>query len=176
MFGDIFRTGVADSDGGVGAGGFLQQDISDGFADDIAAADDHHFRAFCFDAGADQHLLNTVGCAGQIGRLADDHPADIDRVEAIDILIGVNGIQDAGFVDVFGQGKLDEDSVNFRVLIILANQGQQRLFRNVGGLVLLYGIIAQLMGGFLLGPDITLRSRILSNENRDQSGSHPASF
>ncbi len=51
-------------------------------------------------------------CAGNQRRLAGRELADIDRMEAIDVLGGIDEVQHLLAIDVFGQRQLDENAVH----------------------------------------------------------------
>jgi hypothetical protein len=90
-------------------------------------------------------------------------------VETIHVLVRIDGEQDLLIVDVFGQGKLHQDAVNFWILVVLVDESQQRLLIQVGGLIILDGVKTEFMGGFLLGTDVTLRSGIFTYQDGYQT-------
>jgi hypothetical protein len=124
VVGEIFCAGVADGDCGVAEGAFLDEDIGQGFTDDIASANDYDVGAFDFDAGFEQKLNDAVRGAGEKSFLARNHFAYVDRMKAVDILGGVDGEKDLRFVDMFWQRELDKDTVNFRVFVQFVDNRQ----------------------------------------------------
>ena len=161
---------MADGDGGVAHGRFLDQQVGDGLADDVAAADDDDLGAVELDAAADQELEDAVGRAGQIGLLPDDHAADIDGMEAIDILGRIDGQQDFVFVDMLGQRELHEDAVDAGVFVEAVDQGQQFGLGCGGREAIVRGVHADLLAGLFLGGDIGGAGRIASDQDHRQTG------
>ena len=114
-FGEVLCAAVAEGYGAVEP--FAGEEVCDGCADDVAAADDHAvftggFNSVAFEEGADAH-----GGGGDEGVFAKNHAADVDGGEAVDIFVGGDGVDDVLLVDVFGKGQLDYESVNFWVIV-----------------------------------------------------------
>ena len=63
MLRHVSATRVAERDGGVGVLGLLAKDRRHWFADNVAPAEDHHFRALDRHAGADEQFVHAAGCA-----------------------------------------------------------------------------------------------------------------
>ena len=110
---------MADGDGGVSPRCLLEQYIGDRLAHDVAPADNDHLGALNLGAGTDKQLLDASRGAGHIVRLAYHQLAHVHRVEAVNILLGVDGVEDFLLVEVLGQRQLDQDAVNLGVLIEL---------------------------------------------------------
>ena len=68
-------------------------------------------------AGTDQQLLDSGGSAGHIVRFAYHQLAHVYRVEAVYVLLRVNGVEDFSLVQVLGQGQLHQDTVNLGVFV-----------------------------------------------------------
>jgi len=114
--GEVAGAGVADGDGAVGAGFFLEGEQRDGFTDDEGAAEDDHVFALQVGAGAGEEFHDAGGGAGdKAGVVFLGDLADVDRVEAIDVLVRGEAAEGRGFVEVFGQGRLDQNTVDGRV-------------------------------------------------------------
>jgi hypothetical protein len=64
--------------------------------------------------------------------LAGAELADIDEMEAVDILVGRDGLDDLAGIDVIGQRKLDQDAVDGRIGVEVGDQPEQRVLRGVG--------------------------------------------
>ena len=82
------------------------------FADDFAAPEHHHVSAGGFDVVVNEQLLNPLRRAGQKPRPALNEQADVLRMKRIDIFQRMHGIENALFVDLLRQWKLDENAVN----------------------------------------------------------------
>ena len=60
----------------------------------------------------DQQLLNAGGSAGPEALQADHQLPDVHRVEPVHILPVVDGFDHPLLIDVFREGKLDQDAVD----------------------------------------------------------------
>src|SRR5689334_14891916 len=90
---------VADRHGGVGVLRLLHQDSRHWFPDDVAAPEDHHFRAVHPDIRTDEQLVHTGGRAGPEAISVAQHEfADIDRIKTVHILVWRNRGKDSGLV------------------------------------------------------------------------------
>jgi hypothetical protein len=49
-------------------------------------------------------------------------------MESVHILVRIDGIENFFFINVFGQGQLDQDTVDAVVLVVLVDQRQQIRF------------------------------------------------
>ena len=54
-------------------------------------------------------------------------------MESVNVLVGVDGVDHRGLVDVLGERELDQDAVDLGIAIQLANQGQQFGLAGLGG-------------------------------------------
>ncbi len=95
----------------------LEHDVGDRFADDVTSTDHHYLRPFNLGARPNEKLLDAGGGAGEVVRLADHQLAHVYRVEAIHVFPGVDGEEDFFLVQVFGEGQLYQDTVDFRVVV-----------------------------------------------------------
>ena len=156
----------------------MQHHIGDGFSDNIGAADNDHLGTAGFNSGTDDHLLNTGRCAGGKSHLvsADHQPAHINRMKSIHIFVGINGIQHLFVIDMFGEGKLDQNSVDVVVVIISFNQGQKILFGNIFRLAVLNFTESKSIGCLNLERNIGHGSGIFPNQNSDKPGNNPVLF
>ena len=152
---------------GVGTGPLLAEHDGNGLADDIGTANDHDFGPGHFDARAHQHFLNARRRTGQetYGIAADNHTAQIDGVESVDVLVRIDGVNDLVFVDMLGERKLDKDTVDGRIPVVLVDQREKRLFADVRGLVVLNLMKAERQRRLHLQGHITDGSRIFSDQN-----------
>ena len=67
---------------------------------------------FEIDAGLVEQLHAAVRRAGEERLLADEHPADVLRVEPVDVLGRVDRLDDGLLIDVVRQRELHEDAVD----------------------------------------------------------------
>ena len=67
----------------------------------------------------------------EIAGAVEDKGAHVARVEAVNVLVGGDGLDDRLFVYLGRQGKLDENAVEFRVPVQFLDTGKDLLFRGV---------------------------------------------
>ena len=145
------------------------------FADNVRAAYDYDLGAGCLEPRAYDQLLYSSRGAGQKLRLfASDHQAsDIDRVEAINIFIRINGVEDLLFIDMLRHRQLDKYAVNLRVFVVLIDKLEKIGLGYFSRLAVLDRVKTDFMCCFLLGCDITDRRRVLAYEDCNQTGNYP---
>jgi len=85
---EIVSAGVTDRRRCVALWGFLDEQISEGFADDIRTADDDHIRARSLDLVGRQQFLDAVWGTGLESRVAGDKSTDVFGVETVNVLAG----------------------------------------------------------------------------------------
>lgn len=116
--GKIPCAGVADGDGGVGEGRFSEEEESGGFADDKGATENDDMAPFGGDPVPAEHFDDTGGGTGdESAGILLDEAAEVGGGKAVDILMRGDGVENGLFVNVFGEGCLDEDSVDGGVLV-----------------------------------------------------------
>lgn len=131
-----------------------------GVADDVAATDNDGAEAgHVCDAGVLEELDAACGGAGEEERVAGlgGEVADVERVEAVDVLLGADGLGDAALcvrVDVVAEGQLDEDAVDADVLVELADALDDVLLACAVGELDVGVAHATLFGSELLHPDV----------------------
>ena len=88
----------------------------DGLADDLAATDDDDVLARGVVTVADEHLAYTCRSRGGEPLATLGQEADVEGVEGVHVLQGVDGLDDGILIDVIWQWQLDEDAVDVRVV------------------------------------------------------------
>ncbi|VTR68175.1 conserved hypothetical protein [Desulfosarcina cetonica] len=176
--GQILGARMHDGHGSVGARAFLHHHVGDGFAHDVGATHDDHFGAAGLNAGAHDHLLDAERRARRkFDFLAPDHQtADVDRMEPVDILVRIDGVEHFFLINVLGQGQLNQDTVDAVVLVVLVDQGQKIRFGNIHRLAVLNFLESDAVGGFDLEGHIGNGCRVLAHEDGDQPGNHAVLF
>ena len=86
-------------------------------------------------------------------------------MESVDVLVRIDGVNDLVFVDMLGERKLDKDTVDGRIPVVLVDQREKRLFADVRGLVVLNLMKAERQRRLHLQGHITDGSRIFSDQN-----------
>ena len=170
---EVRRRGVAHGHRGVGALALLDEHGRQRLADDVAPAADDDVLAVRAVAAADEELDDAVGRAGQRAGLAPQHLADVDRMEAVDVLIRGNEVDDLLGADVFRQGQLDEEAVVAVVAVEAVDLAEDLLLGRVGRHADRRLEDADLLGGLGLGRHIGDRSGILADQDDGQAGHVP---
>ena len=126
----VSRAGVADRHGCVAA----QEKHGNRDAHDVAATNHHSVLSSNLHVVAVEQLDAALWCAGYEERITTLHGkfADVQGVEAVHVLLDGNGVQDALFVDVLGERKLHEDSVDIRIRVQFHDRLQQ-VFLHLSG-------------------------------------------
>ena len=160
--GEVAGFRVGDCDGAV----FVQEQNRDGFADDVAAADDYGVFAGEVDAGGFDELDAACGSAsGKAVLPAEEQGSGVQGVEAVYVLCGVDVGEDFTLVQVFGQGKLHEDAVDVWVGVQGSDKVDKLLFGCVALQVVCGGFNADLLacGDFVF--DVDFACGVLANED-----------
>ena len=111
-------------DGGV-AMLLLQHELHHGFAHDVAAPHYDALPAGGGDAVAPEEGEDAQwGGADEAGQ-ADGEAADIDGVEAVDVLAMVDGLDDFLAVDVAREGQLDDEAVDASIVVELVDFAEE---------------------------------------------------
>jgi hypothetical protein len=100
--------------------------------------------------------------------------ADVQEMEAVDVLVGRYGLGDALLVDVLRQRQLDQDAVDSRIAIQAVDECQDFPFGCVRVQRVLHGVKAAILGRSLLVSYIDLARRIVANEDDGEPGSDAA--
>src|SRR5712664_699391 len=167
-FGQIARFGMADGDSGVG----VHQEQGHGFADDVAAAEDDGVGAFDLDVVAAQNFHAAGGSAGDQAGASADQATEVDGMKTVHVLGGIDGFQDALGIDLRGKRKLDENPVNVVVAIQVFDDGEQIESGHGGRRGEERAGKAELFAGGNLAFDVKLRSGILADKDRRETGTN----
>ena len=161
---------MADRDGGVGAFLPLHQQQSQGFAHDLAAAADNHPLAGWVVPVAQQDLLDRSGGAWNKHRAALNQPADVVRMDAINVFPGVYRFNDSLGVYLPGQRELDQKAVEPRVTVDFVDQVQHLFMRGAGGESEGFAENARFLACPALVADVDRRSGVVSDQRHRQPG------
>ena len=77
-------------------------------------------------------------------------------MEAVHVLLGVDGVEDLFLVEVLRQGELAEDAVDLGVLVELIDEGEERFLGGVRRQVVPLGVHTEFLAGLFLGADVDL--------------------
>mmetsp|Transcript_4723 Transcript_4723/g.13361 ORF Transcript_4723/g.13361 Transcript_4723/m.13361 type:complete len:220 (+) Transcript_4723:1643-2302(+) len=171
-----------DGDGGIA----MHEEHGDGKADEVGPADDHGVLALEVDATAVQKLDASLRSAGNVeGNRGKVGPLDlgtanvgagaaegggVEGMQTVDVLLGVDAVQDSILVNVLGQGELDQNAIDGRIGVQLGNLSRQSFHGNVRGIIKSKGRDATFLAGLLLHPDVRLRIATFADENDGQAG------
>ena len=100
--------------------------------------------------------------------------ADVDRVEAVDVLVRIDRAEHGAGVDVLGQRHLAEDAVDLGIGVEPGDQRQQRVLRGLGRQAVLERADADLLAGLDLAADIDLARRIVADQDHGEAGARLA--
>ena len=122
------------------------------------------------DAVPAQRLDDPGGGAGDEAGLVEPEPADVHRVEAVDVLLRVDPVEDVARRQARGQRQLDEDAVDPRVGVELVEERQEvgrggRRRQDVAE-----AGEAGLGAGAGLRADVDPRCRVVADQNDGETG------
>ena len=90
-------------------------------ADDIARADNDDVFALERNILVFKQLQHPIGRTGRKYRASRHESADIVEMEAVNILVDRNGVQDARHIERWRQRQLNQDAVNGRIIVEVSN-------------------------------------------------------
>ena len=97
-------------------------------------------------------------------------------MEAVDVLRRVHSRENRLFVDMLGQGELDEDAIHGVIRIKAVDQGYKIVLRRIGGNAVLEAFHARLDGRLDLGSDVSGARRMFSDQNDGKAGGASCAF
>ena len=112
--------------------------------------------------------MTPSGSRPDVRRPAEDELAEVQGMEPVDVLHGVERANHACLVDVVRQWELDEDSVDRVVRVQLLDLLQELLLGRLRRKADVPRVDAHLRGSRVLEPDVDVRGRIVADENRRQ--------
>ncbi len=116
-------------------------------------------------------LHTACGGAGQEVIIPYHNLADIDRVECIHILFGIDRIDDGLFIKMLRQRKLAQNAVNFAVIVELLDQRKKLGFGGFGGKRIFPRGVADLGASLLFVVDVYAGSGVVTDDNHRKAGS-----
>ena len=145
--------------------GLAGHEVGGGSADDVAAANDDTMLALGFDIVALEEGADALGSGGDESFLAEDHASDVYRGEAVNILVGRDGVDDLLLVDMLGQRELDDETVNLVVVVEEVDDLEQFGFVDIFGKTIDGREESDLGAGFLFVGDIGLAGAVVADED-----------
>ncbi len=169
--GQIAGAGVAEGDGGVAWYGFAHHEKCGGFADNLAAPENDDMASFGLDTAVADEFDDTGGGTGDeaaIVFLAES--ANVDGIEAVDVFMRGDAVEGLGFVDMGREGCLNEDAVDFGVVVEGVNGIKEGFFRDVFRQEVQAAVDADALGGLLLFTDVGDGCGIVSDADKSDCG------
>src|SRR5882724_5887238 len=144
---------------------FVEQQLHQRAANQIGAADDERVHAL----QRGMHALGQDDAAErrawrQRGKAAGE-PAGIVRVQPVDILGRIDGVDDGFGVKRFRQRQLDENAVHGRIAVEFSNQRQQIGLRNISRQFMLERRHAGFLGVLVLAADVDLAGGVVADKH-----------
>ena len=141
----------------------LEQEQRHGFADDIAAS--HDYGVFPRDGNfvALEQLDDACGRTGLQAVPAGCQQADVIRMESIDVFLGRHGQQNAAGIDLGGERKLHQNTVDLRTPVQLGHNSEKIFSRTRHGRGDGFVVNAELAGCLGLVADVDFGARIVAN-------------
>ncbi len=173
VVGQVTRPGVAEGHGGVLRPPGEQQ--AQRTADGDAPADHHDLGAVDRHVVLPQEPDDAARRAGQRGVDHVDQPAQVDRVEAVGVLGGVDALQQGHRVEVARQRELHDVAVAGRVGVELVDDVLDLAGRRVGGQLALDRGDADLGAVAVLAGDVDVAGRVVADQDGAQTRVTPAS-
>jgi len=168
--GEVAGAGMAEGDGAVGG----EQERRHRLADDVAAADDHRPAARELDFRAPEQLHHPGrGGGDETARLAAPEAPDVDRVEAVHVLLRSDALQHPAGVEVGGQRQLDEEAVDLRIAVEGVHGGLELSLRGRGGERHGAAGDPHLGAGPRLRGDVDPRSGVVAHQQGGEAGGTP---
>ncbi len=150
----------------------LQQQARHRLADDIRTTDDDCIEARQIGAKMildHQHAAGRRAWHERVGGISRSQFADVDEMEAIDVLGRRYRLRDRLFVEVTRQRELHENAVNFLVIIELINQLEHVFLRRVRVERMLHRVKAAAFCAFAFVAHIDLACRVLPDDHNCES-------
>ena len=166
QLGDVLGFAVADGHGAVEP--FARKEVGDGGADDVAAAEHYAVLARGFDTVAFEQGADAHGGGGDEGLFTQDHAAYVDGCEPVNVLVGRDGVDDVLLVDMLGQGKLDDEAVDFGVGVEKVDGAEQLLLGDGLREAVDGGDESDLVAGFFLVGHVGLAGTVVAYDDRGQ--------
>ena len=148
----------------------LTQQERRGHPDDGGPADDDRVAAFDLDPGAAQDLDRGVRRGRQEAVVAETEQPGVHRVDPVDVLGRIDRVDDRSQPDGAGKRHLDDDAIDGRVVVELADRG-----RDLG-----FGRLALELDEAAIDPDLVAaaedplevdrRRRVLADDDDPQPG------
>jgi len=154
-------------------GVFVEQQLQQGTADQIGAADDdgvHAFQRRMHALGQDDAAERRAG--RERGKSAGETPGVV-RMQSIDVLGGIDGVDDRLSMQRFRQRQLHQNAMHGGIAIELSDQGQQIILRDVFRQYVLERCHAGGLGLLVLAADVDLAGGVAADQHHREPGRDP---
>ncbi len=159
---EILRARVADRHGRM----LSEEEHRHRLADDLAAADDDRLLPSQLHSVLLEHHHHTRGRSRDEERLAEIQTAGVQNVEAVDVLVGIDGAEHRRLVHVIWKRQLDEDAVDLRVVVEVVDERENLVLRRRRIEPDVTCVDPRLRRGALLEPDVHVGRRVVTDQHR----------
>lgn len=166
MMAQVFCKAVGDGGGAAGQ----QQLHAHRATDDIGGANDHRIEAVGVDIVAFQQGHDTARSARTQARRALAQAANVVRMEAVDVFIRRDALENFDVIDPCRQGQLNQNTVDGLIGIQSVDKLQQLGFAGGFREIVRAGDEAHFFTCFALAADINLRGRVAADQHDGQPG------
>ena len=164
MMAQVFCKAVGDGGGAAGQ----QQLHAHRATDDIGSANDHRIEAVGVDIVAFQQGHDTARSARTQARRALAQAANVVRMEAVDVFIRRDALENFDVIDPCRQGQLNQNTVDGLIGIQSVDKLQQLGFAGGFREIVRAGDEAHFFTCFALAADINLRGRVAADQHDGQ--------
>ena len=147
-----------------------EQQLRHRFADDVGAAEHEGAQPLQRAQPVLQHRQAAARRARRQRLAAGRQPAGVDDVEAVDILVRVDGVEHGGLGDAVRQRQLHQDAMDGGIVVQAPHQREQRFPVRIRRQLVLEGVQPGLDGRPALVADIDLARRILADQHDGEAG------
>ncbi len=154
---------------------FLTKHRSKRFADDIASSQNYDFCAVGFHIGPEEQFTNARRCArSKTCQVVEYQFADVHRMKTINILFRLNARIDSRFRIIFWQRRLNQDSMESRIIIQFLNSLEQCSFATIFGQSVCFRKDAEFRASLFLATNIDFRGRVFTDAHEREAGLNTA--
>ena len=166
----VLRVTVADRDSRI----LAEQEMEHRLADDVAAADDDGALTVNRDAGELEHAQTAERRAGHESRLSRHEAADVDGMEAVDVLLWADALEDLRLVrgNLLGQRQLHEDAMDLHIGVERIDLRDELVFCRRLGHLNDFGVDAERLARLVLVAHVDLRGRIRADDDDGKARLH----
>ena len=165
--GKVLRSGMANSNRAV----LLKQKQCHRLADYVTATDNHALLAGWIYLVKFKQLHNARRRTREKIVLSKHYFADVFGVEGVNVLVGIDTVDNLVFANMLGQRELNENAVNVRVGVKLIDLFEERILTRIGGHLDLIRVYAYFEATLVLISHVYGGCGIISDQHYRKAGS-----